>query len=185
MNSPKRLVSGMLLVLATALPGADKPAIGLIVQNAQQNNYWWHGGAEAVQDVFVTEINRSGKNLKPVDATAIARAKGVPAGSLLDVLDEATAQQLGKLLGVQYLAAVSVREFSRTRGNPRGTFSVGLFDVSTGEIVWADEFTGPAPRSGAASKQFTGSDEELGALIAWLQACLPPVLKKFGASDAL
>ncbi|MBK9342704.1 MAG: hypothetical protein IPN07_06585 [Dehalococcoidia bacterium] len=39
----------------------------------------------------------------------------------------------------------------------------GLIDTSTGEIVWAD----------AASPSFTGSDEELGALIAWLRTTQP------------
>ena len=39
----------------------------------------------------------------------------------------------------------------------------GLIDTSTGEIVWADE----------ASANFTGSDEELGALIAWLRTAQP------------
>ena len=39
----------------------------------------------------------------------------------------------------------------------------GLIDTSTGEIVWAD----------AASPSFTGSDEELGALVAWLRTTQP------------
>lgn len=53
--------------------------------------------------------------------------------------------------------------------SPRDVATGQLIDTSTGEIVWADE----VKKNRTRSTQFTGSDEELGALIAWLRANRP------------
>ena len=41
---------------------ADKPRIAVLeFKNKADNQWWYHGGAEAAQDVFVTELVKSGK----------------------------------------------------------------------------------------------------------------------------
>ncbi|MBL8205775.1 MAG: hypothetical protein JNM09_16190 [Blastocatellia bacterium] len=118
------------------------------------NNQWWHhGGAEAMQDVFVTELVKSGK------FTVVEREQlqaGLKQNNLVlsgDV-DPSTAVKVGKLLGVNYLLTGSVTEYGNTdaRGKTRkGKLGINvatqLIDTSTGEIVWADEVRSETPRN--------------------------------------
>src|SRR3954447_4834424 len=52
-------------VVAPALSSAasaDKPRIAVLeFKNKADNQWWYHGGATAAQDVFVTELVKSGK----------------------------------------------------------------------------------------------------------------------------
>lgn len=162
----KKLASLLALcaVLAIALvAGAqEKPRIAILeIKNKADNQYWWHGGGEAAQDVFITELVKSGKfrvvERERIDA--IMQEKGL---NLSGDIDPSTAMQIGKLLGAEYLLAGAVTEYGydesdvRTpgiRGLPsvsvgKKTFTAAInarvFDVSTGEIVWADEARGEA-----------------------------------------
>ena len=64
-------LSGALLLAILAAPGltraagkggGDKPRIAVLeFKNKADNQWWYHGGAEAAQDVFVTELVKSGK----------------------------------------------------------------------------------------------------------------------------
>jgi len=57
------------LLLALAIPvlaakgdRSEKPRIAVLeFKNKADNQWWWHGGAAAAQDVFVTELVKSGK----------------------------------------------------------------------------------------------------------------------------
>lgn len=157
----KKLASLLALcaVVAVALvAGAqDKPRIAVLeIKNKADNQYWWHGGGEAAQDVFVTELVKSGR-FRVVEReriNAIMQEKGLVVSG--DV-DPSTAMQIGKLLGVEYLLAGAVTEYGEDSTNVRTpgvrrlpgvsvgkkTFTAAMncrvFDVSTGEIVWADE----------------------------------------------
>jgi curli biogenesis system outer membrane secretion channel CsgG len=159
----KRLMAlGVCAVLATAvwapaLQAGDKPRIAVLqFQSKADNQWWWHGGADAAQDVFVTELVKSGKFtvVEREQINAIMQEKGlVQSGDV----SAATAMQIGKLLGVQYMLAGSVTEYGVTDkgAHARGIgrlpgFNAGkrsfvaamnarIFNVSTGEIVWADE----------------------------------------------
>lgn len=157
----KKLASLLVLcaVLAIALvAGAqEKPRIAILeIKNKADNQYWWHGGGEAAQDVFITELVKSGKFrvVEREHINAILEEKGLV---LSGDIDPSTAMEIGKLLGAEYLLAGAVTEygmdetdvhtpgFRRLPGVSVGkkTFTAAInarvFDVSTGEIVWADE----------------------------------------------
>jgi curli biogenesis system outer membrane secretion channel CsgG len=139
---------------------AEKPRIAVLeFKNKADNQWWWHGGAAAIQDVFVTELVKSGK-YRVIDREqldALMREKNL---SLSGDVDPATAVRIGKLLGVQYFLTGAITEYGATdtgahgrgvRGVPgfsggKRTFvaacNARLIDTSTGEIVWADEARG-------------------------------------------
>jgi curli biogenesis system outer membrane secretion channel CsgG len=152
-------VCAALLAALFALPAAaagDKPRIAVLeILNKADNQYWWHGGGEAAQDVFVTELVKSGKFsvIERERLNAIMQEKGL---NLSGDIDPATAMQIGKLLGADYMLAGSVTEYGEDSAEAHGRgvrglpgFGVGkknftaaidarIFNVSTGEIVWAD-----------------------------------------------
>lgn len=161
----KRVLTSLLGValLATAvLPvlaadNSTKPRIAVIeFKNKADNQWWWHGGAEAAQDVFVTELVKSGKFrvVEREQLQALMQEKNL---TLSGDLDPSTAVKVGKLLGVNYLLTGSVTEYGVTDKSAHGRsigrlpgFSAGkrefvaamnarLIDTSTGEIAWADE----------------------------------------------
>lgn len=173
----KKLVSvflGLALVVGVlaALPAAadEKPRIAVIeIQNKADNHYWWHGGGAAAQDVFVTELFKSGKFrvVEREQINAILQEKGLV---LSGDINPSTAMQIGQLLGAEYLLAGSVTEYGEDRTDVRTPgirrlpgVSVGkknftaamnarVFDTSTGEIVWADE----ARAEESSSRVFVG-----------------------------
>lgn len=146
------------VVLASALSAAsDKPRIAVLeFKNKADNQYWWSGGGEAVQDVFVTELVKSGK-FRVVEREQLAQLMREKNLSLSGDVDAATAVSAGKLLGVQYFLTGSVTEYGITDSGARGrsigglpSFSVKkrkfvaamnarIIDVETGDILWADE----------------------------------------------
>jgi curli biogenesis system outer membrane secretion channel CsgG len=155
-----------LLAAALALPAVtdaasgDKPRIAVIeFKNKADNQWWYHGGAEAAQDVFVTELVKSGKFrvVEREQLQALMQEKNL---TLSGDVDPATAVRVGKLLGVNYLLTGAVTEYGVTEkgGHAPGirrlpgvsagkkTFvaamNARLINTSTGEIVWADEARG-------------------------------------------
>ena len=151
------------LALTVAIPlvagaaASDKPRIAVLeFKNKADNQYWWRGGAEAMQDVFVTELFKSGK-FRVVEREQLAALMQEKNLTLSGDLDPATAVRIGKILGVNYLLTGSVTEYGITDKGGHGSgigrlpgFSAGkrnfvaavnsrLIDTSTGEIVWADE----------------------------------------------
>src|SRR5438128_658531 len=102
-----------LLVPALALAkggkeGSTKPRIAVIeFKNKADNQWWYHGGAAAAQDVFVTELVKSGKFrvVEREQLEALMKEKGL---SLSGDVDPSTAVKVGKLLGVNYLLTGSV-----------------------------------------------------------------------------
>lgn len=150
------LLAAALAPIAGAASG-DKPRIAVLeFVNKADNQYWWHGGAAAMQDVFVTELVKSGKFrvMEREQIAAIMQEKGL---TLSGDIDPSTAMQIGKLLGVNYMLTGSITEYGRTDAGAHGRsvgrlpgFNAGkstfvaaanarIFDVSTGEILWADE----------------------------------------------
>jgi curli biogenesis system outer membrane secretion channel CsgG len=157
-------LSAALLLAAVAVPAvtraagkSDKPRIAVIeFKNKADNQWWYHGGAEAAQDVFVTEIFKSGKFrvMEREQLQALMSEKNL---TLSGDVDPSTAIKIGKLLGVNYLLTGAVTEYGVTDKGAHGSgfrgvpgFNAGkrnfvaalnarLIDTSTGEIVWADE----------------------------------------------
>ncbi len=158
-------VVAALLVAAAALPAlaadnSTKPRIAVLEFKSKAENQWWyHNGSAAAQDVFVTELFKSGK-FRVVEREQLAALMQEKNLTLSGDLDPATAVKVGKILGVNYLLTGSVTEYGATDvgGHAPGVrrlpgFSAGkrnfvaamnarLIDTSTGEIVWADEGRG-------------------------------------------
>lgn len=151
------LIAALLAVAALPAFAADKPRIAVLqFQNKADNQWWWHGGAEAAQDVFVTELVKSGK-FRVVEREQLAALMQEKNLTLSGDLDPSTAVRVGKLLGVNYLLTGSVTEygvtdigahapgvrrlpgFSAGKRNFVAAMNARLIDTSTGEILWADE----------------------------------------------
>jgi curli biogenesis system outer membrane secretion channel CsgG len=174
----KRILSlGLVLAIATvaAAPAVwakagDKPRIAVLeFKNKAENQWWYSHGGTAAQDVFVTELVKSGKFrvIEREQLSALMNEKGL---SLSGDLDPKTAIRAGKLLGVNYFLTGALTEFG-TAGNNVNTpgfrglpgvsvnkkkftaaFNARLIDAETGEIVWADEGRG----ENATSKVYVG-----------------------------
>ena len=154
-------LAGLVLAVSiAAVAGAaasDKPRIAVLeFKNKADNQWWWHGGAAAAQDVFVTELVKSGK-FRVIDREQLAALMQEKNLSLGGDIDPATAVQAGKLLGCQYFLTGAVTEYG-AQGTSAHAPSVGglpgfsggkktfvaamnarIIDTTTGEIVWADE----------------------------------------------
>src|SRR3954449_8668746 len=125
-------LSGALLLAVLAAPGltraagkggGEKPRIAVLeFKNKADNQWWYHGGAEAAQDVFVTELVKSGKFrvVEREQLEALMKEKNL---SLSGDVDPKTAVRIGKLLGVNYLLTGSVTEYGVTE---KGAHSGGL-----------------------------------------------------------
>jgi curli biogenesis system outer membrane secretion channel CsgG len=154
------------VALAPALSAAsDKPRIAVLeFKNKADNQWWYSGGAAAAQDVFVTELVKSGKFrvVEREQLAALMQEKGL---TLSGDVDPSTAVRVGKLLGVNYLLTGAVTEYGVTGSNVNtpgigrlpgvsvgkktfvGAMNARLIDTSTGEIVWADEARGEEKNS--------------------------------------
>lgn len=145
------LLAVLFAVVAAPTFAADKPRIAILeFENKADNQYWWHGGAAAIQDVFVTELVKSGK-FRVIDRErldALMREKNL---SLSGAVDPSTAVRAGKLLGVEYFLVGSITEYGAEEAGGSG-FGVSvkrkkftaaanarIIDTETGEILWADE----------------------------------------------
>ena len=144
---------GVVLVpaLSSAAGGGEKPRIAVLeFKNKADNQWWYHGGAAAAQDVFVTELVKSGKFrvVEREQLEAMMREKGLQQSG---DIDPKTAMKIGKLLGVNYLLTGAVTEYGNTDVSGGGggvsagkrkfvaALNARLINTSTGEIVWADE----------------------------------------------
>jgi len=154
---------GLVVLAATPVFAAnDKPRIAVLEFENKANagwHWWTNRGAEAMQDVFVTELVKSGK-FRVIDRErldALMREKNL---ALSGDVDPSTAVQAGKLLGVEYFLVGAVTEYGSTEAGAHGRsirrlpgFSAGkktfvaaanarIIDAQTGEIIWADEARG-------------------------------------------
>jgi len=156
------LCAALALVLTASLLAAEggssgKPRIAVLEFSNKANNQWWfQNGAAAAQDVFVTELVKSRKFVvvEREKINSIMQEKGL---TLSGDVDAKTAMRIGKLLGVNYMLTGALTEYGNTDAGAHGpgvgnlpsfgvhkrTFVAALnarvFNVSTGEIVWADE----------------------------------------------
>jgi len=148
-------VVAAILLGAVALAGVawanDKPRIAVLeFKNKADNQWWFHGGASAAQDVFVTELVKGGK-FRVIDREQLAALMQEKNMSLAGDIDPASAIEAGKLLGCQYFLTGAVTEFGNTDVGGHGfgvsagkrkfvaAMNARIIDTTTGEIVWADE----------------------------------------------
>jgi len=153
------LAAVAIAVMAIAAAGAasDKPRIAVLeFKNKAESQWWYNSGGAAAQDVFVTELVKSGKFrvIEREQLAALMQEKGL---SISGDIDPATAVKAGKLLGCQYFLTGAVTEYGSQGTEAHGSgvgglpgFSGGkrsfvaamnarIIDTTTGEIVWADE----------------------------------------------
>ena len=93
----------LVAVVAAAGAANDKPRIAVLeFKNKADNQWWYRGGAAAAQDVFVTELVKSGRFrvIEREVLDALLREKNL---SLSGDVDPSTAVRAGKLLGVDYM----------------------------------------------------------------------------------
>jgi curli biogenesis system outer membrane secretion channel CsgG len=147
-------VALLALVLVPALSSAasgEKPRIAVLeFKNKADNQWWYHGGAAAAQDVFVTELVKSGK-FRVVDREQLEAMMQEKHLTQSGDIDPKTAMKLGKLLGVNYLLTGAVTEYGNTDVHGGGggvsagkrkfvaALNARLINASTGEVLWADE----------------------------------------------
>jgi curli biogenesis system outer membrane secretion channel CsgG len=170
----KKLMCAVLLATfllpAIAMAAGDRPRIAVLQFENKAEHSWWHSrGGAAAQDVFVTELVKSGK-FRVIDRErldALMREKNLSASG---DIDPSTATRMGKLLGVQYFLTGAVTEYGSTTAGARAPSIGGLpsfsmkrkkfsaamnariIDAETGEILWADE----SRKVEKASKVFVG-----------------------------
>ncbi|MCP4658858.1 MAG: hypothetical protein GY856_25890 [bacterium] len=148
------LCAALLAVVLTpslAEGASNKPRIAVLEFKNKADNQWWHSrGGSAAQDVFVTELVKSGK-FRVIDRealNALLREKNL---SLSGDVDRNTLVKAGKLLGVQYFLTGAVTEYGATQSGGGGfgisvrkkkflaAMNARIIDTETGEILWADE----------------------------------------------
>ncbi|MEW6336717.1 MAG: CsgG/HfaB family protein [Acidobacteriota bacterium] len=141
-----------LLIAGVVCAAAGKPRVAVLEfgHKALESHWWGSGGA--AQDMFITELVKSGK-FTVVDRErldAIMREKNL---SLSGDIDPRTAVQAGKLLGVEYILFGNVTEFGEQTNKAQVGWGIGvdvrkkkfvaaldcrLVSTTTGEILWAD-----------------------------------------------
>lgn len=199
----KRIVTlglGIMLVgvavAGMAVAADSKPRIAVLeFKNKADNQWWYHGGAAAAQDVFVTELVKSGK-FRVIDREQLSALMAEKNLALGGDLDPSTAVKAGKLIGCQYFLTGAVTEYGDTSSNVhtpgfRGIpgVSVGkktfvaamnarIIDTETGEIIWADEARGEESSSKVYVGGFGGGvdDDRM------FDKVMKPVIQKLTAS---
>ncbi len=159
-----------LLVPAIAMAAGDKPRIAVLqFENKAEKSWWYSRGGAAAQDIFVTELVKSGK-FRVIDRERLDALMRENNLSSSGAIDPSTATKFGKLLGVQYFLTGAVTEYGSTSAGARAPSVGGLpsfsmkrkkfsaamnariIDTTTGEILWADE----SRKEEKASKVFVG-----------------------------
>lgn len=155
----KSLVVALGLVAAlapSAAFAAAKPRVAVIEFKDKTSHYYsWYEAGRAAQDMFVTELVKSGK-YRVIDREQLAALMQEKNLSLSGEIDPKTAVKAGKLLGVEYFVTGALTELGVANRGARvpGVFGmpsvrVGsqkmdasidarMINTTTGEIVWAD-----------------------------------------------
>lgn len=140
------------LMLATFAMAQGKPRLAVLEFGNKAQHGGWGRVGEAAQDMFITELVKSGK-YSVIDRErleALMREKNL---SLSGDVDPRSAVQAGKLLGVEYILFGNVTEFGEQTNKAAVGWGIGvdvrkkkfvaaldsrLVSTTTGEILWAD-----------------------------------------------
>ena len=153
-------VAALLLAAPPGFAAKDKPAAAVVSLKGRSAPQWWHGGGQAAQDVFVTELVASGKFSQVSvggfgggvddDRVFATQRRGGKSGNPQAM--KAAAKRAGKRLGVRYLVVCTASGMQ---------VASRLIDTSTGEITWADEARAPSPDRAGARAAATRSARKL------------------------
>lgn len=188
------------VALSTAVFSQDKPRIAVMQFENKAGVSWWYGtGAAAAQDVFVTNLVKTGK-YRVVDRESLNAMLAEQDLSTSGRIDQATAIKIGKLVGVKYFLMGALTEWEHTRssgstgrfaGRIRGgrskfaaRMNARLIDTETGDILWADE-------AYADDKKFKlsisgvggGSDYSRNTISTLIRPMVEELTQKLAASD--
>jgi curli biogenesis system outer membrane secretion channel CsgG len=145
-------VSILLLISGLASAGEGKPRLAVLEFGHKALNAQWWGSGGAAQDMFITQLVKSGK-FTVVDRERLAALMQEKNLSLSGDVSAATAVQAGKLLGVEYMLVGDVTEFGEQTNKAQVGWGIGvdvrkkkfiaaldvrLLSVMTGEILWAE-----------------------------------------------
>jgi len=186
------------LAAQAQVAGKVKPKLAVLPFQNKAGNVWYHGGAEAVQDVFVTELMKamqdvfvtelmSAKRFSVMERKELEATAATQQLALSGDVDPSTAVKLGKILGVNYLLTGAVTEYgvtdkSKNVGNRKPlavALQAKLIDTSTGEIVWADEARHVQQVSVGG---FGGGVDDVSMFKKTVQPCVIRLIKKWRAS---
>ena len=193
----RRAISTLILLILLAVafaPAAfaaeEKPRIAVMeFENKADNQYWWRGGAAAIQDVFVTELVKSGK-FRVIDRERLSTLLNEQNLSSSGRIDPSSLVRVGKLIGVDYFLVGAVTEYgeeskggggfgiSIKKNKFTGAANARLIDAETGEIVWADEGRGEESNSKVRVRGVGGGvdDERM------FDKVMKPIVEKLAAS---
>jgi len=178
------------VAFAPAAFANDKPRIAVMeFENKADNQYWWRGGAAAIQDVFVTELVKSGK-FRVIDRDQLNALLSEQNLSTSGRIDPSTAVRVGKLIGVDYFLVGAVTEYGEESSGGggfgisvrkkkfTGAANARLIDAETGEIVWADEGRGEESNSKVSVRGVGGGvdDERM------FDKVMKPIVQRLAAS---
>lgn len=145
------VVTVALALVATSV-FAGKPRIAVLEFGHKALNSRWWGSGGAAQDMFVTELVKSGR-FSVIDRERLDALMQEKNLSLGGDIDPSTAVKAGKLLGVEYFLFGNVTEFGEQENKAKVGWGFGvdvskkkfvaaldcrLVNTTTGEIVWAD-----------------------------------------------
>lgn len=147
-------IASIALLVATSglAAGGGKPRIAVLEFGHKALNSRWWGSGGAAQDMFITELVKSGK-FTVIDRERLAAILQEKNLSLGGDIDPRSAIQAGKLLGVEYMLFGNITEFGETENKARvgwgfgvdvgkkkfvAALDVRLVSTTTGEILWAD-----------------------------------------------
>ncbi len=149
-SSLAALISVLIAGSALAAEGKARLAVLEFGHKALESHWWGSGGA--AQDMFITQLVKSGK-FTVVDRERLAALMQEKNLSLSGEVSAATAVQAGKLLGVEYMLVGDVTEFGEQENKAQVGWGIGvdvrkkkftaaldvrLISVTTGEIMWAE-----------------------------------------------
>jgi curli biogenesis system outer membrane secretion channel CsgG len=206
----KRSVSlAICAVLALAMSGtlvraqapSSKPRVAVIEFENKADNQWWRStGAQAAQDIFVTELVKSRKFvvIEREKINSIMQEKGLTLGG---DIDPKTAMRIGKLLGLNYLLTGAVTEYGSSNTGAHGpgmgnlpsfgvrktvfvaALNARLINVSTGEIVWADEARKEESNSSVSVGGFGGGVHDDRMFDKVLKPCIQQLVASLKSAD--
>jgi curli biogenesis system outer membrane secretion channel CsgG len=195
------LALAMVASLVRAQAPSSKPRVAVIEFANKADNQWWHStGAQAAQDIFVTELVKSRKFvvIEREKINAIMQEKGL---TLAGDIDPKTAMQIGKLLGLNYLLTGAVTEYGNTDTGAHGpgigglpsfgvkkrsfvaALNARLINVSTGEIVWADEARKEETSSSVSVGGFGGGVHDDRMFDKVLKPCIQELVASLKSAD--
>ena len=159
MKKPLVVALGLAAALASSSAIAAKPRVAVIEFKDKTSHYYsWYEAGRAAQDMFVTELVKSGK-YRVIDREQLAALMQEKNLSLAGDIDPKTAVKAGKLLGVEYFITGALTELGVANRGARvpgfgglpsvrvgsqkmdAAIDARMINTTTGEIVWADTAT--------------------------------------------